>query len=128
MIARQLCVIDDKTDSKSKQKTLHVVTIAMICFTLASIWKFQYFRRHLYNSVEHLWWSFYWENSKPLSIFTKSYIIDASLGSKYAFAFWRLFKRFISLKYFTLQYQTLEICYFFKVLYFFNSSKMLLNI
>ena len=28
MIAHQLCVFDDKTDSKSKQETLHVVTIA----------------------------------------------------------------------------------------------------
>ena len=27
MIAHQLCVFDDKTDSKSKQETLHVVTI-----------------------------------------------------------------------------------------------------
>ena len=82
---------------KSKQETLCVVTIAMICSTLASLWKSQYFRRPIYNSVEHLWWSFSWENSKSLSIFTKSFIIDASLGSKYAFAFWSLFKRFITL-------------------------------
>ena len=30
-----------------------------------------------------------------------SSIVDARLGSKYASAFWRLFKRFISLKYLT---------------------------
>ena len=44
-----------------------------------------------------------------------------ALGSKHASAFtWRLFKRFISLKF--LRYKALEICDFFKVLYFFNSS------
>ena len=62
------------------QETLHVVTIAMICSTLASLWKFQYFRRHIYNSVEHLWWSFYCENSKPLSVFTKKLHRRCSLG------------------------------------------------
>ena len=52
---------------KKKQETLRVVTIAMICSTLASLWKFQYFRRPIYNPVEHLWWSFYWKNSKPFT-------------------------------------------------------------
>ena len=56
---------------KKNKKTLCVITIAMICSNLASIWKFQYFRRPIYNPVEHLWWSFYCKNSKPLSIFTK---------------------------------------------------------
>ena len=35
-------------------------------------------------------------------ILKKSSIIVTCLGSKYASAFWRVFKRFISLKYFTL--------------------------
>ena len=54
-----------------KQETLRVVTIAVICSTLASLWKFQYFRKPIYNSVKYLWWSFYCENSKPFSIFTE---------------------------------------------------------
>ena len=41
-------------DEKSFTETLHVVTIAMIWSTLDSFRKFQYFRRHIYNSVEHL--------------------------------------------------------------------------
>ena len=82
------------------QKTLRVVTITMICSTLASLWKFQYFWRPICNPVEHLLWSFYCENSKPLSIFTKISIKDARLGSKYASAFWKLLKRFVTLKYF----------------------------
>ena len=56
---------------KKEQETLRVVTIATIYSTSASRWKFQYFRRPTYNPVEHLWWSFYWENSKPLSILPK---------------------------------------------------------
>ena len=56
---------------KTKQKMLWVVTIAMTRSTLASLWKFQYFRRPVYNPVEHLWWGFYCQNSKQLSIFTK---------------------------------------------------------
>ena len=55
----------------TKQETLCVVTIAMICSTLASLWKSQYFQRPIYNPVEDLWWSLYCENIKPLSIFTK---------------------------------------------------------
>ena len=58
-------------DLKENKKTLCVVTIAMICSILASLWKFQYFWRPIYNPVEHRWWSFYCKNSKPLSIFTK---------------------------------------------------------
>ena len=38
-----------------KQETLRVVTIAMICFTSASLRTFQYSRRSIYNPVEHLW-------------------------------------------------------------------------
>ena len=39
---------------KEKQETLGVVTIAMICSTSASLRKFQYFPRSIYNPVEHL--------------------------------------------------------------------------
>ena len=75
-----------------KQETLRVVAIAMICSTLASLWKFQHFRRPIYNSVKHLWWSFYCKNSTPVSVFTESSIADARLGSNYAYAFWGLFE------------------------------------
>ena len=51
----------------------------MICSTLASLWKFQYFQRPIYNPVEHLWWSLYCENSKPVSIFTKKLYRRCSL-------------------------------------------------
>ena len=85
-----------------KQETLCVVTITMICSTLAWLWKSQYFWRPIYNPVEHLWWSFYCENGKPLSILRKNSIVDARLGSKHVSAFCRLFKRFLSLKNFTL--------------------------
>ena len=56
---------------KQKQETLCFVTMAMICSTLASLWKSQYFQRPIYNPVEDLWWSLYCENIKPLSIITK---------------------------------------------------------
>ena len=52
------------------------------------------------KSSRQLWRNFYCKNNKPSSIFTKS-SIDHCLGTKYASAFWRLFKRFISLKHFT---------------------------
>ena len=86
-----------------------VVTIAMTCSTLASLWKFQYLRRSVYNPVEHLWWSFYCENSKRLSIFTKKHHhIIACLGSKYDTAFtWRL------LKIFSLKDSWFLVLYFF---------------
>ena len=38
-----------------EQETLCVVTIAMICSTVASLWKSQYFQRAIYNPVEDLW-------------------------------------------------------------------------
>ena len=44
---------------QAQQETLCVVTIAVICSTLASLWKFQYFRRPIYNPTEQLWWSFF---------------------------------------------------------------------
>ena len=59
------------TSIKSK-KTLCVVTIAVICSNLASLWKFQYFRRPIYNPVEHLWWSFYCKNKAVKYIHKKS--------------------------------------------------------
>ena len=95
-----------------QQETLRVVTNAMICFTLASLWKFQYFRW----PIEHVWSSFYCKNSKRFH--KKSSVTDARLGSKYKPAFtWRLSKCFISLTF--LHYQALEICDLVKVLYFF---------
>ena len=39
---------------KCSNKMLGLVTIAMICSNLPSIWKLQSFRRLLYNSVKHL--------------------------------------------------------------------------
>ena len=33
--------------------------------------KISIFLGPIYNSVEHLWWSVYWENSKSLNTFTK---------------------------------------------------------
>ena len=43
----------------------------MICSMLASLWKCQCFQEPIYNPVEYLWWSSYYENIKPISIFTK---------------------------------------------------------
>ena len=69
-----------QTTLNNKQETLCVVTIAMICSTLASLWKSQYFQRPIYNPVEDLWWSLYCENIKPLSIFTKKLDLRYSHG------------------------------------------------
>ena len=103
-----MCNFDQENEIhlNKQQETLCVLTIAMICSTLTWVWKFQYFRRPLYNPVKHLRWRFYCENSKSLSIFTKSSIADARLGSKYTSAFWRLIKRLASLNYYlyTLNY------------------------
>ena len=94
-----------------KQEALHVFTTAVMCYMLASLWQFQYFRRAIHKSVEHLWWSFYCENSKLLMYSQKRSIVDARLGSKSASAFWWLFERFISLKYFAMK--TLLHLFFF---------------
>ena len=100
----------------------------MTCYTFVSLWKFQYFRRPAYNPVEHLWWRFYCKNSKQLSISTKKLYHNARLGSKYDTAFtWRLFKRFISLKYFTSK-DYWNLLFLVKYLTSFNSSKMLLTL
>ena len=73
---------------QTKQETLRVVTMARICSTLASLWKFQYFKRGIYDPVKNLWWCIYWENSKPLSIFTrKLHRKCSSEGSKFGSAF-----------------------------------------
>ena len=63
-----------------KQETLRIVTIAMFCSALASLGKFQYFWRPIYNPVKHLWGSFYCKNSKPLSMFQKPLHGRCSLG------------------------------------------------
>ena len=42
------------TGDKEKQETQRVVTIAMICSTLGSLGKFQYFWRSIYNPVKQL--------------------------------------------------------------------------
>ena len=110
------------------KKTLCVITIAMICSILASLWKSQYFQRPICNQVEDLWCSLYCENCKPLSMLEKSSIVDARLVSKYASAFWRLFKRnFSFLSFFehfkvffiTRLLKSVQSYHFFKVLYFF---------
>ena len=51
---RQLLQIGAKCITNQNRKTLYVVTIAIICSKLASLWKFQYFRRPIYNPVEHM--------------------------------------------------------------------------
>ena len=100
----------------------------MTCYTFASLWKFQYFRWPAYNPVEHLWWRCYCKNSKQLSIFTKKLYDNARMDSKYDTAFtWRLFKRFISLKYFTSN-DYWNLLFLVKCLTSFNSSKMLLTL
>ena len=48
---------------KKEQEMLCVVAIAMICSILASLWKFHYFWKPMYDPVEHLSWSFYSKNS-----------------------------------------------------------------
>ena len=60
---------------------LRLVTIAMTCSTLASLWKFQYFRRPIYNPVEY-GCSFFaklsWKKNvvfEKIFVFYKKYII-----------------------------------------------------
>ena len=113
-------------DSSISHYSLRVVTIAMIYYTLGSLWKFQYFWRPVNNSVKHLWWRFNRQNCKPLSLFTNKSIVDIHLKSKSASCF----------------VKTLQIFHFFRVFYIvrllksvnsleyftsFNSSNMLLN-
>ena len=74
---------------------------------------------YINNPVEHLWWGLYYGNSKPLSVFTKSSIVDARLGSKYVSHFWRIFKSFIS----WLLKSVISLKYFAS----YNSSNLLLN-
>ena len=81
---------------KDKQETLYVVIISMTCSTLASLWKFQYFRRPVHDPVKHLWWRFSCDNSKQLSIFTKNHYHRCSLVFRILHSFtWRLFKLFL---------------------------------
>ena len=56
---QQIINIKHYVDKKLKElkynkKTLCVITIGIICSNLASLRKFQYFRRPIYNSIEHL--------------------------------------------------------------------------
>ena len=82
-----------------KIKFKQIVTIEMICSTLASLKKFQYFRRPVYNPVEYLWHSFYCEKSRPLSIFIKSLHHRCSLGFHIRLCFSKTLQTFY---YFTL--------------------------
>ena len=68
---------------QTKQETLRIAAIVMVFSTLGSLWKIQYFRRPLYNPVEHLWWSFCYENIKPLRGF-----IPLIFSKKSFLAFW----------------------------------------
>ena len=68
-----------QTTLNTKQETLCVVTIAMICSTLASL-KISIFSEAYIKPVEDLWWSLYCENIKPLSIFTKKLDLRYSHG------------------------------------------------
>ena len=45
----QLIFVLQKLLLKKRRETLRVLTIAMICFTLALLWKSQYFQRPIYN-------------------------------------------------------------------------------
>ena len=90
------------TKVKEKQQTLRIVTIVMTCPPIASLWKFQYFRRPVCNPVEHLWWSFYCEKSKQLGIFTKKLHHRFSLGFSIRHCFYL---------------KTLQTFYFFKAFY-----------
>ena len=94
---------------KSKQETLRVETIAIICSTLVLLWKFLYFRRPIYSPVKHLCWSFYCKNNKPLSIFTKKLHCRCSFG---------FLKRLCFLK-------THQTFYFFKL---FNIIRLLISV
>ena len=72
------------------------------CSTLVSLSKFQYFRG-LYKTRWNICNGAFIVKIVSYYVYSqKSSFIDAPLGSKYASAFWGLFKRFITLKYFTL--------------------------
>ena len=95
----------------------------MICSTLASFWKFEYFRRPIYNPVEHLWCSFYCENSKPLCISTKKLHRRCWFGLLLLsiLYFLNFFFRLCFLK-------TLQTFYFFKVFYMIRSLKSVISL
>ena len=50
----------------------------------------RFFRSPIYNPFEHLWWSFYCENRKPLNIFTKKLHRRCSLTLQ-TFYFFKIF-------------------------------------
>ena len=89
--------------------------------------KISIFPGPIYNPVKHLWWSFYWENSKPLNIFIKKLQRRCSLRFYVRLCFLKILQKFCFFKVFYIICKTLEICYFFKVPSF-NSSNILLNI
>ena len=113
---------------ENKQETLHVITFAIICSALGSLWNFQDFQRPIYNPVEHLWWSFYYENSKPLSIFRKKappQMLAWFLSTPELFGY----SSNVLFLWSILHSKTLEACYsILKYFTYFNSSSMLLNI
>ena len=113
------------SDTIFKQETQRVVTIAMFCSTLALLWKFQYFWRPIYNPVELLWWSFYYENSKP-SVFTKKLNRRWLLGFLKGFFFLKTLQKYFFFKVFGI-IRLLRSVICLKYFFSFNSSNMLSN-
>ena len=70
ILFKKQCITRNATHCNNRDGLLH----------LTSFWKFQYFGRPTDNPVKHLWWGFYCENSKLLSIFTKKLHRRCSLG------------------------------------------------
>ena len=99
----------------------------MICSTLASLWKFQYFQRPIYNPVEHLWCSLYYQNSNPLSIFTKKVPPRCSFGFYICLCFSKTLQTFYFFKVFYIIRLLKCVIIFLKYFASFNSSNMLLK-
>ena len=86
-----------------------------------------YFCRLVYNPVEHLWWCFYCENSKPLNIFTKKLHCIYSLGFQIHLCFLKALQKFYFFKVFYIRIlwkSVISLEYVTSV----NSSNILLNI
>ena len=125
-------IIYSSYSSQEKQKPSRVVTIAMTCSTLASLSKFWKFFEGLYITQLNFYdGAFIVKMVNNYVHSQKSSTIDDRLGFKYdaafTFHFKRLFKRFISLKYFTLN-NPWNMLFLAKYFTSFNWSKMLLNI
>ena len=110
-------LVSIRRETNSKQETLRVVTIVMICSTLASLWKFQYFQRPIYNQSNVYDGACIVKIVSRLVYSQKGSIVDPRLVSKYASAFWRPFKLYIS-----LEHKAPGICLFFPS---FNSWSLL---